>query len=238
MKRLAGLVVAVGVMGLVGTAMAEPAGSRGAQRGCRQRAETLVRTGVEGHAYLDVGIDTRESLHGFACYTGPEAMPGDGPFAGVLSVWADPENGVVGYSCAKRKAWTGLQCDYTAYSLPVQATTVVEHPYGPWGVSVLGIDFDYAFGTSDDGFEVGPVERCGLEQCVAVSGTGARTHRDLQYRALGWQCTVDHESRCHQADGPAAVAAGEHDPEPTVAVGDLELDLPALCVQASPDVRC
>lgn len=242
MKRLALLAVAVtmGLMGLMGTAEADPpSNGRGPRHGCGARAETVVRTGVEDIVHLEVGSDVRQPApRVFVCYIVPELGNENGPYAGVVSAWADPEYGRVAWSCAKRKDWTGYRCDYNSVELPARGTTPVDHPYGPWGLHLLGLDIGYAYDSSRVGAAVDTPGTCAESTCVGSNGARATARRGLQYRALGWRCTADDEGTCEQADGPAGVTVGEQQAEPTVAVGPLELDVPAACLQASTDVRC
>lgn len=239
MKRLALLAVAV-TMGLIGTAEADtPSNGRGQQRACRQRAETLVRTGVEGVVLMDVGADVRQPApRAFVCYMVPEPPIGSEPFAGVISAWVDPEYGNVGFSCAKRRGWhEAVDCDYNVLTLPAQATTPVDHPYGPWGLHLLGLDIGYAYDSSQAGASVGTPGACAEQSCVGANGVRAAARRGLQYRANGWRCTAD-DGTCEQAQGPAGVTVGEQEAEPTIAVGALELDVPTACIEASAEVRC
>lgn len=242
MKRLALIVVAV-LMGLTGVAAADPpSGGRGPNRACWQRAETLVRTGVEDVVYLDIGADVRQPApRAFVCYMAPDPPLGSEPFAGVVSAWADPEYGNVGFSCAKRKGWYPVvPCDYNVLTLPagLRGTTPVDHPYGPWGFHVLGVDVGYAFDSSEATVAVGTPGACARDTCVGSNGVRAGARRGLQYRGAGWRCTADSDGTCTPSDDPVGVTVGEQDDDPTLSIGSLELDLPATCVEASTTVRC
>lgn len=239
MKRLAIGVVVVGVLGLIGTAEAEPsAQSRGSNDVCRHQAENVVRTGIEDFLYLEGGNDLRKPAPGVVlCYAAPGLSYGDTMVAGTFSAWVDPRHGRVGYSCAKRKGWVGADCKYDSVTVDdVRGTTPVDNPQGPWALHLFGIDVEYAFGASAANASVDPGQRCHDDRCVGADRVTAESRNGLGYRAGGWQCAGD--GACSRSSGPAAVTVGEQDEAPTLAAGGIALDVPAVCVEASTDVSC
>jgi hypothetical protein len=239
MKRLACVVGAIGIVSMAGEATAAPSTRDHDPRACWQRAETIVRGGVEGLVYVEVGADVRqEAPRAFVCYEAPEASTGEGPFGGVISASVDPEYGRVEASCSKRKDWGDLGCGRRSQSVPAQATTPVEHPYGPWGVRVLGIDLEYAFDSSLVAASAERGAECTAGKCVSVERTGVKARRGAQYRAMGWRCDVDPQGSCDRSGAPSGATVGEQQSEPTVTVGSLDIDLPSLCVEASAGIRC
>lgn len=251
MKRLAVIVVAVGMMGFVGTVGAEPGSNGASPADCPRKAETLVRAGVEDTAYLHFGFDTRRRApNAFLCYMVPAVERANGVFAGVVSAWVDPEYGRAGVNCTKRKGWdppTG--CPYYPVHVPgARGTTPVEHPEGPWMLYLGGINIGYALDDATVSASIGVSQDCNRRLCVdgdgidytgaGAEGGRATVRRGLQYRMPGWECSVEGGGACTRSHEPVGATIGEQHHDPTVAAGPLALEVPAVCVEASADVRC
>ena len=238
MKRLATMVGVAGVIGLTGTAMADPSPVSRQKRPCVQQADAIVRTGVEGLVAAELGADVRkQTLRTFFCYWVNDGLLSDGPFAGVASVWVQPEHGTVGVTCAGRHEWEGVPCGHNPMTLPLRATTPVDHPQGPWGFHLLGIDFGYAFDPSTTSVSARAGE-CVAERCVTTDELRAGVRRGFEYRIPGWRCTAGAQGSCVASSGAPGATVGEQDAQPTMTVGGLAVDVPSVCVEAATDPRC